>query len=140
MELALNLTWLFIAVATAVAFSIWSAQLPEGARSRSLRRTAGLALVCVVVLLFPIISVTDDLAPDTSALEEWSSMRRVAIAITSAQHDLALTTAAVDLVLLPLHGPIALACVGLAVIPVLTVLSPSTTTVWSFRGPPSSRS
>jgi len=135
MELALNLIWLFIAVATAVAFSVWSARLPEGARSRRIRRSAGLALVCVVALLFPIISVTDDLSTDTSALEEWSALRRVAIAITSAQHDLALTTA-VDLVSLPLHGPIALSCVGLAVIPVLTVLSPSTTTVWSFRGPP----
>jgi hypothetical protein len=135
MELALNLTWLFIAVATAVAFSIWSARLPEGARSRRLRRSAGLALVCVIALLFPIISVTDDLAPDTTALEEWSSVRRAAIVITIAHHQLPLATA-VDLVLLPLHGPIALACAGLAVIPVLTVLSPSTTTVWSFRGPP----
>jgi len=135
MELALNLIWLFIAVATAVAFSVWSARLPEGARSRRIRRSAGLALVCVVALLFPIISVTDDLAPDTNALEEWSSTRRAAIVITIAHHYLPLSTA-VDLVLPPLHGPIALACDGLAVIPALKVLSPSTTIVWSFRGPP----
>src|ERR1700682_3101895 len=135
METLLNLSWLFIAVATAVAFSVWSARLPEGADARRMRRSVGLALVCVVALLFPSISVTDDLAPDTSALEEWSSARRVALAIAIAQHAFALT-AAVDFAPLPVRGPIALACVGLAVIPSLTVLSPSTTIVWSFRGPP----
>ena len=136
MELALNLTWLLIAVATAVAFGVWSARLPDDARARRVRWSVGLALVCVVALLFPIISVTDDLAPDASALEEWSATRRVAFSISNAQHAVMLTTTVVVELLLPHTGPIALACVGLTVIPVLTVLSPSTTIVWSFRGPP----
>jgi hypothetical protein len=135
METLLNLSWLVIAVATAAGFGLWSARQPGGAESRRLRRSVGLALVCVVALLFPIISVTDDLASDTSALEEWSSARRAAFVIAIAQHTLALSTVA-DLAPLLIHGPVALACVGLAVIPTLAVLSPSTTIVWSFRGPP----
>jgi hypothetical protein len=135
MELVLNFSWLLIAVATAVAFGVWSARLPDDSQARRMRWSVGLALVCVVALLFPIISVTDDLSPDTSALEEWSAARRVAFSISNAQHAVTLTTTVV-VELLPRTGPIALACVGLTVIPVLTVLSPSTTIVWSFRGPP----
>jgi len=135
METLLNLSWLVIVLATAGAFGVWSARLPAGAKTRRMRRSVGLALIAILALLFPIISVTDDLASDTSALEEWSSARRVALAIAIAQHANAVS-AAVALPPLPVRGPVALACVGLALIPVLTVLSPSTTIVWSFRGPP----
>ncbi len=63
----------------------------------------------------------------------------MALAIAIAQHAHALTAALVDLELTPASGSIALACAGLAIIPSLTILSPSTTVVWSFRGPPSAR-
>jgi hypothetical protein len=56
-ELLLNAFWLTVVVA---AFAI----VPR----RSRRATLGLA--CVLVLLFPIISVSDDLALDGSSLEE----------------------------------------------------------------------
>src|ERR1700686_4637725 len=135
MELVLNFSWLFIAGAPAVGFGVWSARLPDDARARRVRWSVGLALFCVVALLFPIISVTDDLAPDASALEEWSATRRVAFSISNAQQAIGLTTTVVVELLLSHSGPIALACVGLTVIPVLRILSPSTTIVWSFRGP-----
>ncbi|HEX3579073.1 MAG TPA: hypothetical protein VHY33_10960 [Thermoanaerobaculia bacterium] len=56
-ELLLNVVWLSLVVA---AFTV----VPR----RSSRATLGIA--CVLVLLFPIISVSDDLALDGSSLEE----------------------------------------------------------------------
>ena len=57
MELLLNLVWLFT---TAFVFVWWGV---EGCRTaRGWRFFAGaLALLCVVLLLFPVISMTDDL-------------------------------------------------------------------------------
>jgi uncharacterized membrane protein YhaH (DUF805 family) len=56
-ELILNVFWLTVVLA---AFAV----VPR----RSRRATLGLA--CVLVLLFPIISVSDDLALDSNSLEE----------------------------------------------------------------------
>ncbi len=52
MELALNLVWLGIAV-TALVYN------------RNTSRRTMLAVICVLALLFPIISISDDLAPKT---------------------------------------------------------------------------
>ena len=57
MELFLNLLWLLIAAAALV-----------GAPRRSGHIL--LALVCALALLFPIVSVSDDLIPGRDALEE----------------------------------------------------------------------
>jgi lipopolysaccharide export LptBFGC system permease protein LptF len=56
-ELLLNVVWLTIVVAAFVV-------VPR----RSSRATIGIA--CILVLLFPIISVSDDLALDGNSLEE----------------------------------------------------------------------
>jgi hypothetical protein len=56
-ELLLNAVWLAIVIA---AFTV----VPR----RSSRATLGIA--CILVLLFPIISVSDDLALDGNSLEE----------------------------------------------------------------------
>lgn len=56
-ELVLNAVWLAVVVA---AFAV----VPR----RSSRAALGIA--CVLVLLFPVISVSDDLALDTNSLEE----------------------------------------------------------------------
>ncbi len=56
-ELVLNVVWLAIVV---VAFAV----IPR----RSSRAT--LALTCILVLLFPIISVSDDMALSSNSLEE----------------------------------------------------------------------
>jgi lipopolysaccharide export LptBFGC system permease protein LptF len=56
-ELLLNVVWLTIVVAAFVV-------VPR----RSSRATLGIA--CILVLLFPIISVSDDLALDGNSLEE----------------------------------------------------------------------
>jgi len=72
MEALLNLVWLLIAVVATARFAI-AADTSCPVR----RRLAGTALFCVITLLFPIISVTDDLHEDAALVEETSAARRV---------------------------------------------------------------
>jgi len=77
MELLLNLIWLLLAVGALVAFlraERSSARLAEVSGRRSL-----IALACVVVLLFPIISASDDLHPTQAMVEDVS--KRVQLAV-----------------------------------------------------------
>ncbi len=68
MELLLNLVWVALALA---AFSALlrnrraASQLPQGPYGKAL-----LALACVMVLLFPVVSASDDLHPAQAVLEE----------------------------------------------------------------------
>lgn len=66
MELLLNLAWLLLALP---AYWLW-----RGSRSRAERRSTSLqcllALGCVLVMLFPVISATDDLHAMRSEIEE----------------------------------------------------------------------
>jgi hypothetical protein len=66
-ELLLNLCWLLL---IPIAFCFWLRQL----RFRSLQ--AALALSCLLFLLFPIISATDDLNAMRQELEESSPGKR----------------------------------------------------------------
>ncbi|HEV2721927.1 MAG TPA: hypothetical protein VG323_18040 [Thermoanaerobaculia bacterium] len=66
MELLLNVLWLAVALA---AFALCT----RGGRDR--RRIVVTA--CIVALLFPIISITDDLAASVAAVEETVAARRV---------------------------------------------------------------
>ena len=65
MELLLNLVWLLVALASAAKFAVWS--LSAG---RSRRFVVAVATVCVLALLFPIISITDDLHMKKAVVEE----------------------------------------------------------------------
>lgn len=77
MEVFLNLVWLAIGL---VAFASLGAQIaaePDRRRRARLIGIGSLALLCVIVLLFPIISVTDDLhSANVSAEDETSIARR----------------------------------------------------------------
>lgn len=73
MELFLNLIWTSIAIAASLRFARWSA-----GQSKRRRRLVGLATLCVIAVLFPIISVTDDLHSDVAMLEEETGVRRSA--------------------------------------------------------------
>ena len=71
MEVLLNSIWLLVAIG---AIMLWRPErhraLPTG---RGLSRCFGLiALVCALVLLFPIISLTDDLHAEQAAMEDSS--------------------------------------------------------------------
>lgn len=73
MELLLNLLWLLLALP---ACWLWQ----RSAAARGVRRVSSLqcllALGCAVVLLFPVISATDDLHAMRSEMEESSSSKR----------------------------------------------------------------
>ena len=72
MELALNLGWLAISLA---AFVFSARHIAAKGDARSIF-VASLALVCLVCLLFPVISMTDDLN-STLALPEATKFKRL---------------------------------------------------------------
>jgi hypothetical protein len=74
MELLLNLLWLTLAIP---AFWVWR-RIPVGARETSAPRRlhAFLILSCLLVLLFPVISASDDLHALQQEMEESSPSKR----------------------------------------------------------------
>lgn len=73
MELLLNLAWLLLALP---AYWLWR----RGAASRLARRVSSLqcllALACALVLLFPVISASDDLHAMRAEMEDSSINKR----------------------------------------------------------------
>src|ERR1700676_225354 len=73
MELLLNLAWILLAVP---AYWLWR----RDAGARPARRVSGLqcllALGCALVLLFPVISATDDLHAMRAEMEESATSKR----------------------------------------------------------------
>ena len=73
LELLLNIAWLLLALP---GYWLWR----RGADARFARRVSSLqflfALGCVLVLLFPVISATDDLHAMRAEMEESSSTKR----------------------------------------------------------------
>jgi hypothetical protein len=67
LELSLNLCWLLL---FAPALCLWF-------RRRSSSRQSVVTLVCLLALLFPVISVTDDLHAMRQEMEESSSSKRM---------------------------------------------------------------
>jgi hypothetical protein len=65
MEMALNAVWLLVAVAAMVWLPRWRRAPRDGSRARDL-----LVVVCFAALLFPVISMTDDLQALQMASEE----------------------------------------------------------------------
>lgn len=81
MELLLNLAWLFLALP---AFWLWrsSKTAPLGRRFDTLQCL--LALGCMLVILFPVVSATDDLRVMRSEMEESPASKRT---IRAANND-----------------------------------------------------
>ncbi|MGB9253647.1 MAG: hypothetical protein WCC25_02305 [Candidatus Korobacteraceae bacterium] len=80
MELLLNLVWVALAIGLFLIF--WRREHP-GRRPRAAKCVAMIALACVLLLLFPIISASDDLHPTQALAEE--ATRRV-LHLTSPLH------------------------------------------------------
>lgn len=97
MEALLNAIWLLLSVA---AFGTW---LVRWKRTPVL--TGTLALVCMSVLLFPVISATDDLHP-TPGITEEASRRMQRHAGTCASKSFRHIDASVTALLAPLHSPL----------------------------------
>lgn len=73
MELSLNLCWLAVVVAS---YALWLRQPWFGGRARPSRRECAAALLvlgCVLFLVFPVISISDDVRAAREFLEEPTS-------------------------------------------------------------------
>lgn len=73
MELLLNLAWLLLALP---AFWLWRASRGAAAGRRLTTLQCLLSLGCVLVVLFPVISATDDLRAMRAEMEESPSTKR----------------------------------------------------------------
>jgi hypothetical protein len=73
MELLLNLTWLLLALP---AYWLWRRSFRARAHGRLGSLQCLLALACLLVLLFPVISATDDLHAMRTEMEESSPGKR----------------------------------------------------------------
>ena len=71
MELLLNLAWLLLAIP---AFWLWRGSRVAGRKLSTLQCL--LALLCTLVILFPVISATDDLCAIRSEVEESPASKR----------------------------------------------------------------
>jgi hypothetical protein len=67
MELLLNLAWLLLALP---AYWLWRASKGQPAPNRRTSLQCLLALGCMLVVLFPVISATDDLRAMRTEMEE----------------------------------------------------------------------
>lgn len=85
MELFFNLFWLLIALASFVG---WRrvVRVRRGTRGRVRAALPVLALVCALAILFPTISVSDNLHPKLFVTEDGSASRRAMIAIAGTGH------------------------------------------------------
>jgi len=73
MELLLNLLWLTLMLP---AIWIWR-HAPSCVRHNYGRIQSCLLLICVLTLLFPVVSATDDLHPMRTEMEESSPLKRI---------------------------------------------------------------
>ena len=75
MELLLNLLWLLLAMP---AFWLWRYSITAAKRRKSSPLHTFLALGCLLVVLFPVISATDDMRAMRAEMEESpSSINRI---------------------------------------------------------------
>ena len=77
MELLLNVIWLAIALGACARLAVWAAGEPDRRRVA----LAAVATVCVLAVLFPVISMTDDLQETIAAADETVTVRRNLIAV-----------------------------------------------------------
>jgi len=84
METILNLVWLAVTVA---AIWLWRCRWATSRRNPTHSTTMeAVAMVCVLALLFPVISLTDDLHPETVAVDAASGKRNACLIAASAPH------------------------------------------------------
>jgi hypothetical protein len=78
MELFLNLVWISLVALALFRFS--RGRSVSGQLARAPYRNSLIALACVMVLLFPIVSASDDLHPTQAVVEEASKRVQLAVA------------------------------------------------------------
>jgi hypothetical protein len=78
MELLLNLIWISLTVVALLGFL--RSRRPSGHLTRIPYRKSLLALACGAVLLFPVVSASDDLHPTQAVMKEASKRVQLSIA------------------------------------------------------------
>lgn len=129
LELFLNLAWLGIAIGALSAFAMWARSADSGNPL-----AVGLSVICVLALLFPIISVSDDMCADIAALEEWTSARRAALIILSIAHVAVAVVAAMQQT-----SKDVLVCIGLVLLTIAPLATRHFAAARSLRAPPATR-
>jgi hypothetical protein len=86
MELALNLFWVVLSL---LALRHWVVRAREAGQRRSDLLRGVVVLSCILLLLFPIISVTDDLHASSELAEDWTTFARKSKAWASQFDELA---------------------------------------------------
>jgi hypothetical protein len=132
LELLLNLLWILLALP---AYWVWQ-QSQCTKRQRVQSRHSLLLMACVVLLLFPIISASDDLQAMRPEVEE-SSSRDLRHAQGSRHADIVDASGIVALLSGPAIVSPQFACVGLTTIPVLALPATPVQLHSSGRAPPS---
>ncbi len=87
MELLLNLFWLLVALAS---FGVWWVRWSRAGSGRGERRASlpsAISLSCALLVLFPVISLTDDLHAVPAVAEETRSPRRLLQNLKGSQAD-----------------------------------------------------
>jgi hypothetical protein len=83
-EATLNLLWLVIALTAVWRWRFrWSVSRQDRKHSPKIE---AVAMVCVLALLFPVISLTDDLHPETVAVDAPSGKRNACLIAAGATH------------------------------------------------------
>jgi len=84
METTLNLIWLGVTVA---AIWLWRFRWTVSRQNpKYSTRMEAVAMVCVLALLFPVISLTDDLHPETVTVDAASGKRNACLIAASIPH------------------------------------------------------
>ena len=84
METILNLVWLVITLATIL---VWRFRWTRARRNpRHTIRAEAVALLCFIALLFPVISLTDDLHPEIVAVDAVGGKRNACLMVAGAPH------------------------------------------------------
>ena len=108
METLLNLVWLAVTVA---AIGLWRFRWTVSRRGpRPSQKIEAVAMVCFLALLFPVISLTDDLHPEIMVVDAASGKRNACLIAASARQAHAATLVsgahfAVGMVSRPLSTP-----------------------------------
>jgi hypothetical protein len=84
METALNLVWLGVTLAV---LGLWRFRWAGSRRKPGHDvRLEAVAMICILALLFPVISLTDDLHPEVVPVEAASSKRSLCLLTASSAH------------------------------------------------------
>jgi len=76
LEFALNLVWLVLAATSLSLWGVYALRGEEKVGCNDLRWVSAIALVCILAVVFPVISMTDDLNSnpalcETNKLKKW---------------------------------------------------------------------